>query len=227
MKSAVWSLLFAVPLSGCGSSLFSNADGYDQQACVEEAMRQRPDAKLAAAAAPELELGCRAGEAAACSALGVVYELGLGREQDKGMARGLYLKACTANNQRGCVNAANLDIAANASEGMVAHAREMLFSACEAGEPSGCTAIGTHLAKGEGVPQDLEKAGRMFAKGCDGGSAEACYGLAELQRASEPVLAAGSAKPSGLIELYVKACVAGHQPACKRIAPPPMRVAVR
>ncbi len=222
MKSAaVWSLCLAVPLSGCGAGLFASADGYDRQACVEEAMRQRPDAKLAAAAAPELELSCRAGDAAACSVLGVTYELGLGRELDTSMARGLYLKACTANNQRGCVNAANMEIAEKRSAGAVAHAREMLFTACEAGEPSGCAAMGAQLVKGDGVPRDLEKAGRMFEKGCNGGSAVACFALAELKRPSDP-------KPqAALMELYVKACVAGHQPACKRIAAPPMRVAVR
>jgi TPR repeat protein len=219
-RAEVWSLLFAVPLSGCGAGLFASADGYDRQACVEEAMRQRPDAKLAAAAAPELELSCRVGDAAACSALGVTYELGLGREQDMSMARGLYLKACTAKNERGCVNAANLEIAQPRSPASVAHAREMLFSACEAGEPSGCASMAAQLAKGDGVPRDVEKAERMFAKGCDGGSAAACYGLAELQRSD--------AKPqAGLMELYVRACVAGHQPACKRIATPPVRVAAR
>lgn len=221
MKTAVWSLLFAVPLSGCGAGLFATADGYDRQACVEEALRHRPDAKLAAAAAPELELGCRAGDAAACSVLGVTYELGLGHDQDISLARGLYFKACTAKNERGCVNSANLEIAQHRSPAAVAHAREMLWLACEAGEPSGCASMGAQLAKGDGVPRDLEQAGRMFAKGCDGGSAAACYGLAELERGSD-------AKPqAALMELYVKACVAGHQPACKRITSPPMRVAAR
>jgi TPR repeat protein len=81
--------------------------------------------------------------------------------------------------------------------------------------------MGAQLAKGDGVPRDLDKAKAMFAKGCEGGSAAACYGLAELERQSEPT------RQAGLIELYVKACVAGHKPACKRIGTPPMRVAVR
>jgi uncharacterized protein len=222
MKSAaVWSLVFAVPLSGCGASMFDAADGYNRQSCVEDAMRERPNANLAAAAAPELELGCRAGDAAACSALGVIYELGLGRDKDRSMARALYLKACTANNKRGCVNAAILDLVDSRSASATGHAREMLFSACEAGEPSGCTAMGARLASGDGVPRDLEQARRMFQKGCDAGSAAACFGLAELDRDTEPK------QEAALMELYVKACVAGHQPACKRIAAPPMRVAAR
>jgi len=220
-RAAVWSLLFAVPLSGCGAGLFSTTDGYDRQGCVEEAMRKRPDPKLAEQAATEFELACRSGEAAACSALGVSRELGLGRTRDVSLARGLYLKACTEQNQRGCVNLANLEIAEPRSALAVAHAHELLFSACEAGEPSGCAAMAERLAKGEGVPKDLEKAGRMFAAGCDGGSARACFGLAEMRRVSGPK------DQAGLLELFVKACVAGHQPACRRLSLPAKRFASR
>ncbi len=210
-------------LSGCGASMFAGVGaGYDQQGCVEEALRRGADAATAKTAANEFELGCKTGDAAACSALGVVFETGVGRPQDARQARGLYAKACSAKNQRGCVNLAKLEIASAQGAGDLALAHERLFLACELGEPSGCAAMGERLRRGAGVPRDLEKADRMLDRGCAAGNAEACYALGDLREVDE----ASPAHNQAAITLFVKSCVAGHEPACRRLSPS-ARVAAR
>jgi TPR repeat protein len=99
--------------TGCTSELFANpveADGasYDAQACVENALRRSPDAESVRLAAVAFTESCRDGESAACSALGVMYELGLRFSADTNRAHDLYASACEAHNHRACSNLGGL-----------------------------------------------------------------------------------------------------------------------
>jgi TPR repeat protein len=95
--------------SGCSDGLFDrpvNVDGtsYDAQGCAEHALRNHPDPQAVRASAVAFTRACDDGEAAACSALGVIYEVGLGVAPDPSRAQFLYEAACTAHNRRGCMN---------------------------------------------------------------------------------------------------------------------------
>jgi TPR repeat protein len=101
-------------LTGCGSAdLFPpafEAGGmrYDAQTCVEHALRNAPDPEGVREATVAFADACNGGEAAACSALGVMYELGRGVAVDERRARQLYGIACDAHNARACANLAAL-----------------------------------------------------------------------------------------------------------------------
>jgi hypothetical protein len=192
--------------------MFDRANGYDSQACVEEALRRQPDPSLLESAGAEFELGCRASDAAACSALGVLDELGLGRPRSQAAAHSHYDRACKAGNQRGCVNLGRLALAKSSPTAAERTFAQTLFkNACNAKEPSGCAELGRTLAKVEGADRDVVTADIMLDGACAKGIARSCYDLAELYHNGEHEDLRRST------ELYVKACVAGYQPACVRL----------
>ncbi|HEX3772129.1 MAG TPA: hypothetical protein VHV30_14735, partial [Polyangiaceae bacterium] len=88
-------------LSGCMGPSFA---GPDQQACVERSLRRTHDTLAVAAARFQFEQGCHEGDAEACSALGVIYEVGAGAPANAARAVALYEHACDAGSVRGCAN---------------------------------------------------------------------------------------------------------------------------
>ena len=115
--------------SGCGmSDLLINdprvdSTTYDPQVCVENALRNHPSPADMRDAAPAFAGACNGGEAASCSVLGVMYELGWNVPADISRARSLYATACDAHNLRGCENLRNLPLADEMKTGNVARAR--------------------------------------------------------------------------------------------------------
>jgi TPR repeat protein len=89
-------------LGGCGGA------PYDSQACVENALRRNPDPALLPDAAEQISAWCQTGDAASCSTLGVMYELGLGVRADRARAARLYRHACSDGNARACDNLGGL-----------------------------------------------------------------------------------------------------------------------
>jgi TPR repeat protein len=81
---------------------------YDAQECVENALRNRPDPAAVSDAAVAFARACQEGEAASCSVLGVMYELGRGFPMNTPYARTLYRGACEAQNLRACENLSEL-----------------------------------------------------------------------------------------------------------------------
>ncbi|MEO0602213.1 MAG: energy transducer TonB, partial [Myxococcota bacterium] len=65
---------------------------------------------------------------------------------------------------------------AAASEPMAAYT-EVTQQQCDAGTSTSCTDLGTYLAKGDGLDQDLDRARALFEKGCTGGDALGCSNL--------------------------------------------------
>jgi len=184
--------------------------GHDAQACFEEALLRTPREAYSQRAANQLEQACRAGDAGGCSALGLLSELGLGRPQSVVTARGLYARACEGGNARGCVSLGKLELASDPSTHGQRVSR-VFADACDGGEASGCAALGQLHLRGEVVARNPPEASRLFGKACSKGSVVACYELGELERTAEAPVA------TRLVELYVKACVGGHQPACARL----------
>lgn len=202
--------------------MFARDNGYDSQACVEEALRRAPDPSLIPAAATEFELGCRGNDAGACSALGVLYELGLGRAKSYAAAHSYYERACKDGNQRGCVNLGRLESErSDATDTDRARARTLFASACDASEASGCAELGRMLARAKGPSRDIVGADIMLGRACDKNLFRACYELAELYRGQPTEDVARSTT------LYAKACLSGYQPACVRLDPSGKRLASR
>lgn len=221
--NAAIAVLALSSLAGCGASIFHRANGYDAQGCAEEALRRDPDPATSEVAKTEFELSCRAGDPAGCSALGVVYETGHGAARNPNAARKLYDRACQAGNQRGCVNLGRLSLAKNdPTKAEIDAATKLFAKACDEGESSGCGELGRFLAQNKGKDRDVVQADSMLHKACDKNVPRACFDLAEIYRGGI------GEDPRHAVELYVKSCVAGYQPACLRLdGPGQSRVATR
>lgn len=217
----------AFALSGCGSALFGGgAVGYDAQGCVEGGLRRAQDPTLVREAMSTFDLACQSGDASACSAMGVIYETGVGVPADGPLAHQYFVRACVAGNQRGCVNRALLELdgvrwGTPPDKVAIAHARDTLLTACEKGEASGCAHMGKLMVKNEKNAIDVAAGQNLLQRACEANDADACFELAELA----PKTASRPAQET--LELYVKACVAGHEPACRRLSAAPERVAIR
>lgn len=102
-------MLLASQAVACGSAItFTNNGSFDQQRCVEEALRRRPKLSETDDAHVLFRTNCNLGDPAACSALGVMYEVGVGKPTDARHAGKLFTKACLGKNQLGCENLAGL-----------------------------------------------------------------------------------------------------------------------
>jgi TPR repeat protein len=196
--------------AGCATSSFGGAaPGYDQQACLERALRRAPDPELVARASKAFKAECREGGAEACSALGVMNELGVGVPMDAAHAVALYARACAAGNSRGC---ANLGVARAEGIGgprdVVAGAR-LLAPGCEHGDARACLHLGRLHLGGDGGSNDLALAAELFGRACAGEEPSACVALGDV-RAS-----AGNADAAAA--LYGEACGLGDVTGCRRL----------
>jgi hypothetical protein len=199
-------------LTGCAPSLFTfSTPGYDAQACVEDAITKGTKQELARGAAKEFELACNAGDAASCSALGLLTETGQARERDYKLAARLYDRACSGGNARGCVHLASLELSGKIGDLSADGPKRRLEQACRDGEAAGCEELGLRLALGDGLPQDARRGRALLEKACSNKRPKACYELAILD--TPP----GAAPNPWSLELLVDSCVAGHEPACRRL----------
>jgi len=211
-------------LTGCAPSLFqyngAHGSEYDSQACVEDALlRGTPDPALAKSAALEFARACEAGDAASCSAVGVMTESGRGVAPDERLAARYYDRACSSGNARGCVHLASLELSGKLGDVSAEVAKRRLETACRDGEAAGCEELGRRLALGDGLPADIRRARSLLERSCTDGRARACYELAMIDTPD------GAAPNLWATELFVDACVRGYEPACERLgrrpAPPP------
>lgn len=194
--------------AGCSGSLFSATSAYDSQACVEESLRRSPESRDAIDAAAVMSKACREGEAAACSVLALMLELGSGVPEDRVRARSLYTHACHAGNLRACTNLSRLELTFVEDPGAVAVATDRLLVACDEGEPSACAEAAALVdARSD---RDPSKTRWLLERACNNGQTKACFDLAELSTNHDP-------SDPALLELYVRACVGGHEPACVRL----------
>jgi TPR repeat protein len=198
-------------LIGCVDSSFGGAaPGYDQQACLERALRRAPDPETVARASEAFKKECREGGAEACSALGVMNEIGVGVPANAPRAVLLYKRACSAGNARGC---ANLGIAQAEGIGSprdaLAGAR-LLEPACYHGDARACLYLARLHDAGEGASKDSVLAAQLLELACGGDEAAACVALGDAR--------AKAGQPS--TEFYDKACSLGNAVACTRLEVP-------
>jgi uncharacterized protein len=197
-------------VTGCATSSFGGAaPGYDQQACLERALRRAPDADNVARATAAFKLECREGGAEACSALGVMYEIGVGVAANPGRAVALYERACNAGNVRGCANLGVALIEGLGGTQDVAAGARLLEPACAHGDAGACVNLARLYVSGDGVSKDPIRANQLFEIACRGEEATACVALAEIRAT------AGYADVAA--ELYGKACGLGDPIACSQL----------
>ena len=163
--------LFARPVEAGGGS-------YDARTCVENALRRSPDPSILADALARFSEACTAREAAACSALGVMFELGRGTPVDRERARSLYTEACTAREPHGCANLGELLI----TEGRAERARGLVLlrRACNDDVGRACAALGRAYRDGRGVEPNPGIARSLLDVACGDGETVACLELADM-----------------------------------------------
>ncbi|MFT7582157.1 MAG: TPR repeat protein [Myxococcota bacterium] len=84
---------------------------------------------------------------------------------------------------------------------------------CEKGKGKACLAVAMSHLHGDGAPQDIGAANRLFRRGCDLKVYAACFelGLSELR-------AAGKKKPTAAVALFRSACAGEDGRACMLLA---------
>ena len=126
----------------------------------------------AAKAGPPLKKACDAGEAHACTNLGVLAEGGGSR--DAGTAA-LFQKGCAGGDAIGCRHYGATLAGKDDGKAFAAYQK-----ACEGGDPAGCGLLGTAYANGAGVARDPAKGADYKRRACDGGDARSCADVAAL-----------------------------------------------
>ena len=201
---------------------------YERQLCVETALRRSPDMGAVDLAFERFSHACEDGDPAACSALGVMYEQGLGTAVDDRRAAALYEMACKAGNEGGCLNL-GLDYSNGVGVDFDSRrAAELFTNGCSQREPRACTELAALYVAGDGVQKDTTKAAQLYAEACDVGRWEACYAVAKLH--DDGII---GPDPVAALTFYERACVAGYGDSCDRMDAlysrrlPPARVAAR
>jgi TPR repeat protein len=205
-------LVAALSASGCASAPAAGAGRFDSQGCVEQALRGEPDLAVLPIAEEEFRSACDRGNGAACSALGVMFELGQGVSRNTLFAMDLYRRACERGNARGCANLAGALIKDGASPGAIATAVALLTRTCHGRAAVGCGLLGRMTAQGIGVEKSTAAAYALFARACASGDGESCRYVGDALSLED---GDGSARA---LELFVKACVAGDAEGCARMA---------
>lgn len=207
---AMVSLLLAG--AGCHRSFGGAKSGYDQQACLERALRRNPSSALVGQGAKQFADSCHDGELESCSALGVMHELGLGVKRDMFQALALYRKACDGGNVHACINVGTA-LAKIEGEGRDTVTAAAIFKdACEKGNQEACTRLAGLYLVGDGVSLQPITASRLLTGACDRGNPTACLELGK---------AAQDRKDTKMADtLFEKACFGGDIEACARLGAP-------
>jgi TPR repeat protein len=125
-------------------------------------------------AAVELyERGCRVGDGYACGSLGLMYSLGSGVDRDLDHAGQLFAKACEAGDAIACGNLGWMHLRGIGFPQDRDGGAALLHRACESGDGRSCYRLGLHEAElGRARIAD-----RLWRRGCELGSPDACTAL--------------------------------------------------
>jgi TPR repeat protein len=107
-------------------------------------------------------------------------------------ADALFLKSCELGSASGCTNIAAA-MQNKLGDEALSCALRVYEGSCGWGDPWGCTMLGFHLAHGEGIEQDLDRALKVLSKSCKYGITDpAC---ANARALIEKINEAGSERP--------------------------------
>ena len=154
--------------------------------------------------------GCAAGDARACTNLGVMFENGQGVYGDEVKAAELYDDGCEGGDSLGCTYLGFMYQGGRGVPASPVKAYEMFRLGCEASHSVACTHLGISYETGKGVKVDYGRAGRFYSQGCAGHHAPGCRRLGLLYDRGLGV----AADPMQAAELYRLACVGKDAPAC-------------
>ena len=137
-----WLVVF---VCGCVVKDAGASGHFDQQACFERALRHHPNLATAETARVALERGCDGGHPGACSALGVMNELGVGVPAETGegtsldhaVADRLFGLACVGEEASACVALAE----SLANAGRRDDASNLYGKACSLGDAPSCAYV--------------------------------------------------------------------------------------
>ena len=209
-----WGVLAA---AGCGPLQLpgraANAIADERQHCVECSLRDGTAQRGDAQAASDFQRWCARGDAASCSALGVMYETGRGLAQDLARAEALFQRACQRHNATACVNLGRLLARRDADH--ADHAAEAIVfeMACAQGELDGCFELGrSHHAAGRSAA-----AAALFDSSCRAGHSASCEMLG-VMFARGTGLTRDTARARAL---FRRACLGGKASACERLGQRP------
>jgi TPR repeat protein len=201
----------AVSVTGCLVSYSRTpAPHFDEQACLEQALRRDPDLRTFEKAPVAFGKACSEGHPEACSALGVMNEIGVGVPANPARAVALYDRACRSGNVHGCTNLAVARIEGIGGPRDVRLAARLLEPSCDRGDARACLYLARLHDVGEGTSQDHALADWLFEVACDGEEASACVARAESL--------ANAGRRAQASEFYDKACSLGDARACARDA---------
>lgn len=150
---------------------------------------------------------CDAGDLTGCTALGIAFETGDGRPQNRPVAELLYREACDGNAAHACFKLGKL---LRFADGRSDETAPLFVRACRLGSASGCDTEADDLQAGVAGVSDPDAALALRRATCAGGSAPSCSLLAaELMR---PSRSAGE-QAEGLA-LLDRQCRAGESRDC-------------
>lgn len=165
---------------------------------------------------------CGNGDVASCARAGLLYANGLGVVADAARARPLLEKACGGGDAFGCAVLSHLYVDDEGPRLDVQRAAALAGAACAAGDGHGCYEVATLCAErllypGPGEPCAGPHLKRLYQgaiarlqQDCRGWGAYDCSLLATMYRDGGD---AGRAR-----ELDARACAAGYDRACERVA---------
>jgi tetratricopeptide (TPR) repeat protein len=123
----------------------------------------------------EAERNCNDGQGKSCTALGQMYDMGIGLQGEKDSAP-FYKKGCNDGDANGCNY---LGWAYNEKSDYI-KAAKLFKKACDNGSHEGCDSLGWYYYQGEsrsGIETDYPKAMVLFKKACKQGNAGGCQHL--------------------------------------------------
>ena len=119
--------------------------------------------------------GCTKGDPRSCGQLAMLHFNGKGVARDESRAVKLWRKSCDDGDGMSCVY-----IGQRYTQGEAGFPRDLAAAmpfyekGCSLGASEGCIWSGLAYWRGDGLEQDVDKAGQLFEKACSSGSNEAC-----------------------------------------------------
>jgi TPR repeat protein len=202
----------------------------DMFSCTQSADRLSEGTREERKQARDLyDRACKKGHGVACFGLGVLQRAGDGGDREPRLAASSFAEACGREVPEGCNNLGMMLLSGEGVAPSVRQAADAFERACDlleigtygvlyglptTGSLEGCLDLGSLLAEGGQMPQNLSRAAELFKKACDGGSSPACTRLGQSYLSGtgvtkDPALAAAA---------YRKACEGSDAGGCYGLA---------
>lgn len=161
---------------------------------------------------------CEKGNAASCSAAGLLFDFDVDGPADPAQSAKYDGKGCDLGEMAACTSFA-LDLVKGEGVGKdQQRGLSLLVKACNAGEKMGCDAAGD-IFTGQskiwaGSPVDWKNGVRAYARGCDLGNGFSCGKLGEIAESGKAGVAPN---PTVARDFYAQACKGGDKKSCAKV----------